>query len=49
MIKKVNEATSQEGKRIPLITEFNPRIINFNGAIDKHWNVTQATEKGRNI
>ena len=51
-IEKVNKAstdTRREKDQIitPLVTEFNPRTIDFNSVINKHWNITQTTEKGR--
>ena len=52
-MKKVNEASrdTRRNKKdqiiTPLVTEFNPRTIDFNSVINKHWNITQTTEKGR--
>ena len=51
MIKRVNEASTDTRRKedqniTPLITDFNPRTIDFKSVINTHWNITQ-TEKGR--
>ena len=51
-IKRVNEASTDTRRKedqniTPLITDFNPRTIDFKSVINKHWNITQTTEKGR--